>query len=52
MKITLEELVAHISRLILGGATEVSLQFEGGFTVLGWRYPGHPGDCLPLELEE
>lgn len=52
MKITFEELVAHMSRLILGGAVEVNLQWEGGFTVLGWRYPGQPGNCIPLELEE
>lgn len=51
MKTSLDELDEYLSRLILGGATGVSVEFMGGLTILGWRFPGQPGDCMPLELE-
>lgn len=52
MRISLDDLVECMSRLILGGAVEVFVEFMGGLTILGWRFPGEPGDCIPLELEE
>jgi hypothetical protein len=51
-KTSIDELAGYLSLLVLRGATEVALEFLAGFTVLSWRFPGQPGDCLPLELEE
>jgi hypothetical protein len=49
---SMDDLAGFLTQLILGGAIEVGLEFIAGFTVLCWRFPGQPGDCLPLELEE
>lgn len=51
MKTSLNELAEMLSRLILGGATEVSVEFMGGLTIVGWQFPGKAGDCMPLEVE-
>jgi hypothetical protein len=52
MKLTFEQVTAHLARLILAGAVEVSLGCVAGEMVLGWRYPGHAPERLPFELEE
>lgn len=51
MKTTLDELEGCVSRLILEGATELDVEFMGSLAILGWRFPGQPGDSTPLELE-
>jgi hypothetical protein len=46
---SVDDLADYLTSLILKGATEVSLELLGGFTVLRWKFPGQPGRILPLE---
>jgi hypothetical protein len=50
-KTTIDELADYLTKLILGGATDVGLDFMAGFTVLRWKFPDQPGGCLPLEMD-
>lgn len=51
MKTSIDELAGYLTKLVLGGATEVGLEFLAGFTVLRWKFPNEPGGCLPLEMD-
>lgn len=48
-----DELTDVLTRLILGGATDVRIELlAGDFIVLRWKFPNGLGGILPLEMEE